>query len=78
VVERAEAAIGVAARLPGDGDLVVVGQVPHDGVRAGVQTGRGELLAQLDDKVQHLRGGRVGVGPRPPRAGLKDRLPSRW
>jgi hypothetical protein len=52
-----------------------VGQVPHDGVGAGVQAGRGELLAQLDDEVQHLRGGRVGVGPRPPRAGLKDGLP---
>jgi hypothetical protein len=30
-------------------------QVPGGGVRAGVQAGRGQLLAELDDQVDHLR-----------------------
>jgi hypothetical protein len=29
-------------------------QVPHDGVRAGVQASRGELLAQLHDQAGDL------------------------
>ncbi len=64
-------------RGPGHGDVVVVGQVPADGVRAGVQAGRGQLLAQLDDQVDDLGGdrGRGGLGP--PERGSKTASPSR-
>jgi hypothetical protein len=48
---------------------VVVFQVPTDRVGAGVQPGGGELLAELDDQVDHFdrRRGRAGLrspGPR--------------
>ena len=35
---------------------MVVGQGPPDGVGAGVQAGRGQLLAQLEDQVDGLGG----------------------
>ena len=40
---------------------VVVLEVPGDGVGSGVQAGVGELLAQLDDQVDH-RGRSSAVG----------------
>ena len=39
-------------------EAVVVGQVPPDGVRAGVQAGLGQLLAQPDDQLDRRRGQR--------------------
>src|ERR687892_50061 len=59
---------------PGHGDAVVVGQVPADRVRARVQAGIGELLAQPDDQVHRLRRDRIRRGLRPPGTRLEDRL----
>jgi hypothetical protein len=45
-------ALEVAAdRGSGDDQIVVLGQVPADGLGAGVQAGAGELLAQLEDQL---------------------------
>jgi hypothetical protein len=48
--------------------------VPDDGVRAGVESGGDQLLADLDDQRDHLGGnrGRVGLGSSGAR--LEDRL----
>jgi hypothetical protein len=47
---------------------VVLGQVPAEGVRAGVQPGLGQRLAQFQDELDGLiRGGR-GAGARGPGA----------
>ena len=43
-------------RRSGHHQSVVVLEVPPDGVGAGVKTGGGELLAQLDDQVHDLGG----------------------
>ena len=50
-------------------------QVPADGVGAGVQAGRGQLLAQLDDQVDDL-GAAIAVGDvcGSPGAGLEGSL----
>jgi hypothetical protein len=49
-----------------DGGAVVVGQVPGDGVRPGVQARGGELATQFGDQRDGGRwdGGRAGVGRR--------------
>jgi hypothetical protein len=54
---------------------VVVGQVPANGVGAGVQAGRGQLLAELDDQVGYFGRdrGRGGLGPSGP--WLEDSVP---
>jgi hypothetical protein len=49
-------------------------QMPGDGVRAGVQPGRGQLLAQLDDQVDHLARDCGRNGLRAAGAGLEDRV----
>jgi hypothetical protein len=41
-------------------DSVVLGQVPGDGLRSGVQTSLGQLLAQPQDQVDDLGSQRVG------------------
>ena len=51
---------------------MVVGQVPGDGLRAGVQALVGQLLAEPHDQVHDLRWGRVRVRGGPSRAGLED------
>lgn len=43
-----------------------LGQVPHDGDRAGVEAVVGQLQPQLDDQIAHLVAGRARVGPRSP------------
>lgn len=43
-------------RRPGDCDVVVVVEVPADGVGTGVQSRRGQFLAQLDDEGDGLSG----------------------
>jgi hypothetical protein len=53
------------------GDAVVVGQVPPDGVGAGVQAGRGQFLPVLEDQVDGLDRDRGACGPGSPGAGLK-------
>lgn len=53
---------------------MVVGQVPHDGVRAGVEAGRGEFLTQLRDQVDDLEGCRGRRALRSPGAGLEGSL----
>src|SRR3954454_24975179 len=45
---------------PGRGGLVVVGQVPSDGVGTGVQARVGELLAQPYDELDGRRRGGLG------------------
>ena len=59
---------------PGDGDVVVVGQVPGDRFRAGVQALVGQFLAEPHDKVHDLYGRRVRVGGGPSGAWLEDRV----
>ena len=49
-----------------DLDLVVVGQVPADGVRPGVQALPGQFLAQPHDQVRSLRADCRRRGLRPP------------
>lgn len=61
-------------RGPGHGDVVVVGQVPADGLRAGVQTLIGQFLAEPNDQVHDRQRGRVRVRSRTPGAGLEDGL----
>jgi hypothetical protein len=51
---------------PGHGQAVVVGQVPADGVRAGVEARDGQLLSQLDDQVDSLASHRGRGGLRSP------------
>jgi len=58
----------------GDGAAVVVLQVPADGVGAGVQAGRGELLPDLGDQVDGLGRCRVRSALRAPGAGLERGL----
>jgi len=41
----------------GEGELVAVGQVPADGVRAGIKPGIGQLFAQSQDQLHRLRRG---------------------
>ena len=59
---------------PGHGEVVVVGQVPGDGLRAGVQALLGQFLAEPHDQVHDLRWGRVRVGGGPAGAGFEDGL----
>ena len=63
-----------AAFNPGHGEVVVVGDVPADGLRAGVHALIGQFLAEPHDQVHDLRSGRVRVGGGPSRAGLEDGL----
>jgi hypothetical protein len=46
-----------ADRRRSDGGVVVVLQMPGDGVRAGIQTGVGQFLAQPHDQLHHRRRG---------------------
>lgn len=48
---------------------MAVGQVPGDGVRAGVQADLGQFLAQLDDQFDGVLGDRGGAGVGAPGAG---------
>ncbi|GAA1625255.1 hypothetical protein GCM10009744_11310 [Kribbella alba] len=57
-----------------DTGAVVVGQVPGDGLRSGVQALVGQFLAEPRDKVHNLYGRRVRVGGGPSGAGLEDRV----
>jgi hypothetical protein len=61
-------------RGPGHGDVVVMGQMPADGLRAGVQTLIGQFLAEPNDQVHDRQRRRVRVRPRTPGAGLEDGL----
>ena len=53
---------------------MVVGQVPGDGVWAGVQALVGQFVAESNDQVYDLERGRVRVGLGPSGAGLEDGL----
>jgi hypothetical protein len=57
-------------------DLVMVGQMPADRVRAGVQALPGQLLAQGNDQLRGLMPDRPRRRLRPPRQRLKGRLAS--
>ena len=48
---------------------MTVGQVPADGVRAGVQPRLSQCLAQLQDELDGLRWGRTWAGVRGPGPG---------
>ena len=61
-------------RRPGHRDAVVVFQVPTDGLGAGIEAGRGQLLAELDDQLHDLGGSGVRVGPGPPGGDFEDAL----
>jgi hypothetical protein len=64
------------ARDPGPGHREPFpGQVPGDGVRAGVEPARGEFGPEGEDAVDGRRGGRVGTGPGPPGPRLERCLP---
>jgi hypothetical protein len=62
-------------RRPRQGGCVMVGQVPADGVRTGVQPGLLELLTQPQHQLDGRRGSRPRRRPRRPRSGLERRLP---
>ena len=57
-----------------DGALMVVPQMPGDGVRSGVESLLGQLFAQPDDQLDHLGGDRGGGGLRATGAGLERGL----
>lgn len=44
-----------------DAELVVVLQVPGDGVGSGVESFAGQGVAQLDDQIEAVCGSRVGL-----------------
>ncbi len=48
--------------------------MPADGVGAGVEAGRGQLLPELDDQVDGLGRGRGWDGLGSPGPGLEDRV----
>src|SRR5215207_1998575 len=54
--------------------MVLLGQVPGDGVRTGVQTLLGQLAAQLDDQLDGRRRDRRRLAVRPPGPSLERRL----
>ena len=56
-------------------DLMMVLQVPGDGVRPGVQALPGQLLPQLGDQLDSLVADRGRGRSRPPRPRLERRLP---
>lgn len=62
---QAPAGQGASDSADRDCDLMAVAQMPRDGVRAVVQTGLDQLLADLDDQIDGRlwRGGGAGVGP---------------
>jgi hypothetical protein len=51
---------GPVDRRSGDGELVVVLEVPGDGVRACVEAGGGQGAAELEDRYDGRGGGRLG------------------
>jgi hypothetical protein len=57
-----------------DSALMVVSQVPGDGVGSGVESLLGELFAEPDDQLDHLVGDRGGGGLRATGAGLERGL----
>src|SRR5215207_374625 len=54
--------------------MVLLGQVPGDGVRTGVQPLLGQLAAQLDDQLDGRRRDRRRLAVRPPGPSLERRL----
>jgi hypothetical protein len=63
-----------ADRGRGHSHLVVMIQVPADGVRPGIQALPGQFLAQPDDQLHGRLSDRRGRGPRPPGPRLERRL----
>jgi hypothetical protein len=61
-------------RGPADAEVVVMLQVPADGLGASVEPGGGELLAELEDQFHDVGRDRVRDGLGSARAGLEDRL----
>lgn len=61
-------------RRSGDGGLVVVLEVPGDGVGAGVESVGGELSAEREDQGNGVWGCGVGSGAWPPGARFERRV----
>ena len=59
---------------PGYGDVMVVGQMPADGLRAGVQALAGQFLAEPHEQVHDLGWGCVRVCLGAAGAGFEDGL----
>ena len=55
--DETSAAHGPVDRRSGDGELVVVFEVPGDRVGSGVQPGRAQSAAQLEDQLHRRRRG---------------------